>query len=234
MANLDTDMVALIDQRIRAAGERTKAQGTCVTRDTTGPGGTVLFDGSTVAMPVKVLGNVFVQPGDRCVLDKYQTTWVVTGSFSAFGLGEASKVGNGPSTPTSALTSSTYVDLNEIGPLTFDKVYDNTMVQMTLSITMRSTTSGQVFSSRLGLRFTPLEGQNYTATDLVMNFIRFEDTSQRLGNTYTARVTDIPAGAYSVQVRWRRVSSTGTGVVDSGDVYSIMLNEAIRSSSPIL
>lgn len=234
MTTIDQQLINLIDQRIKASSSKDKAIGTCASRDSVGPGGTVLFDGSTVAMPVKVLGTVFVQPGDRCVLDRYGTEWIVTGSFSAFGLGEASVVGTGPSGGTGSLTSATFIDLIEIPAISFTKWYDNTYTQMSLSISMRSTSGATAYAARFGLRLTPLSGQNYSATDYTMNFLRFEDGTQRLSSTYLIRALDIPAGSYSVQVRWRRQTASGTGILDSGDVYSIMLNEGVRSGSPIL
>lgn len=232
MPTIDQNLIDLIDQRIRQSTMRDKATGTCVTRATTGPAADVTFDGSTVAMPVKVLGTVFIRPGDRCILDLYGTEWIVTGSFSSLGFGEAAKTGNGPSGGTGALTSSSYVDLTEITPLRFEKTFDNTVVRISMGVTMRSTSAP--YSSRFGLRCTPLDGQTYTPSDYVLNFISFLDTSQRLGSTFSTKVTDMPAGAYSCQVRWRRVSASGSGLLDSGDVYFLEMDERVRTSSPIL
>jgi len=230
---IDQNLLTLIDERIRQSSTSTRAVGTCVTRATTGPAADVQFDGSTVAMPVKVLGNVFIRPGDRCVLDRYGTDWLVTGSFNTLGFGESSKTGNGPSGGTGALTSTTYLDLSEITPLRFDKTFDNTVVRIGFGSTMRAT--GTVpYAMRFGLRCTPLDGQAYTPSDYVLGFIRWETANERLGSYYSMKVTDMPAGGYSCQVRWRRVTAVGSGVLDSGDVYFLEMDERVRTSSPIL
>lgn len=232
MPTMDQNMITLIDQRIRQAATMDRATGTCVNRATTGPGADVTFDGSTVAMPVKVLGTVFIRPGDRCVLDLYGTEWIVTGSFSSLGFGEAAKTGNGPSGGTGAITNSSYADVIEITPLRFVKTFDITVVRIAMGITMRSTSAP--YSTRFGLRCTPLDGQTYTPSDYILNFISFSDATQRLGSTFSTKVTDMPAGAYSCQVRCRRVSASGSGLFDSGDVYYLEMDERVRTSSPIL
>lgn len=231
--SLDDNLIKLIDQRVRLASARDRATGTCVSRDTTGPGADVIFTGSTVAMPVKVLGTVFLTPGDRCVLDRYGTEWIVTGSFSAIGLGEASRYQTGPSGGTGNLSSTTYVDFQEISPLGFNKRYDNTYVRlgMTASCYAETNTATMFFA----LRIIPQDpNSGYSATDYTTNYIFHHSTLEHRTNTVFRRLLDIPAGYYLVQPRWRKSSGSGTLKADASDLFSIEIDEGIRESAPIL
>lgn len=230
MTEFSDEDIALIDQRIRVAQQKMRAVGVCVSRDTTGPGAQVLFDGSTVAMRVKVLGNVSIQPGIRCVLDKYDTSWFVTGAWSAFqlGLSHYRDIGTG----TDTTTSTTYVDSTQIGPQPFTKYYDNTQVQILGLI--GAWVSGSASQLRFGIRFTPLSGQNYTATDYNLTLLDYNVVNQHLSNAGGDRLTDLPAGDYSWQLRWRRVSGTGTMTTDTHDSFTIFVDEILKQGSPIL
>jgi hypothetical protein len=229
--SLDADMIALIDQRVRSLGQTTRAAGTCVDRDTTGPGGQVVFDGSTVAMPVKVLGHVYVQPGFRCVLDKYGSDWVVTGSFAGQGLGELNRVVFGS---TNTTTSSTFIDFTDMGPSTFTKGYDLTLVRMAITAACFVTVAGNT-SARFGMRLTPQDpGSTYTAQDYTLPLLFHNNVSSHQSAYYTIRALSIPAGAYTVQMRWRRSGGTGTINVDGNDVFVLEMDERVRYTVPIL
>lgn len=233
MAGFDQDLINLIDQRIRLNAARTRAVGTCVTRATTGPAADVVFDGSTQAMPVKVLGSVVLRAGDRCVLDRYGTEWIVTGSFVSSAFGEASWQGP-PSSQTSTLTSGTFVDIQEIPPLTFDKAFDNTYVRMDMEASAFALTSANT-GVRWGLRWTPVvTSKPYTASVYSMNSQFFNATSVHETCHYNARPIDIPAGRYEVQACWRRTSGSGGLTSDNADMYTIELDEAVRASTPVL
>lgn len=224
--------IELIDQRIRLASARDRAAGTCVTRASTGPDADVLFDGSSVAMPVKVLGSVFVQPGDRCLLDRYGSDWVVTGSWSSLGVGEAAHV-QAPAAPTATLTSTTFVDLAEIDAFAFRKAYDGTYVRMGLTAGAYSTTAGAAV--RWAYRLTPLDaGSTWPAQDFPMGLLLFNTTNQHMSVTSSARFITIPAGSYQVQVRWRRTNAVSGAVADTNDPYSCELDEGVRTGAPIL
>jgi hypothetical protein len=227
------DLATFVDQRIRSAQQRERAAGSCVTRDTTGPGAMVIFDGSTVAVPVKVLGNVFLRPEDRCVLDRYGSDWVVTGSWSALGLGESSHVVLGPS-PGVNTVSTTFVDLAEFGDLTFTKAYDSTFVRCGLQAGGYATVSAAT-GARFGVRFTPTDPTGgYTATDYNLTTVYWNDLSKHLGNYSMLRLLGIPAGEYTVTMRWRRNAGLGTINCDSSDQLMIELDEQVRALSPYL
>jgi hypothetical protein len=231
--SLDASMIALIDQRIRANAQMTKAVGTCVERDPTGPGATVIFDGSTVAMPVKVLGHVFLQPGFRCVLDKYGTDWIVSGSFAAMGLGEASS-SQFPAT-TGGLTSSTYLDINELSPLTFTKLFDRTYVRFAMTASCYLNVGTDINRVRFALRVTGVEtSAAYTATDYDLNYNVCDLNGEHISTHATSRTTTMPAGIYNVQARWRRTAGAGTLRANGDDLFTIEVDEGVRQLTPLL
>jgi hypothetical protein len=230
--SFDEDTMRLIDQRIRAAQLKDRGWGTCSQRDTVGPGAQVVFDGSTVAMPVKVLGHVLMQAGDRCVLDRYGSDWIVVGSFSQLGLGAAEKFAFGPS-PNETTTSGTFVDLVAMTPFQFDKVYDFTNIRiMTETAAYASTVPT---SARWGLRLTPLDaGSSYTPVDLNMSYVSWTVANNHATGYGGQLLTGVPAGSYSCQVRWRRANGTGTVTVDTNDLYMIELEEKLPPYVPTL
>lgn len=75
-------MLAVVDARIRAASTVDHAVGTVNSRDTASTRAMVVFDGDNVAVPVKVLGGVDALAGDRVVLQRFGSEWVVLGSFT--------------------------------------------------------------------------------------------------------------------------------------------------------
>ncbi len=229
---LDAEMIRLIDQRIRAERQAVRAVGTCVDRATTGPGANVIFDGSTVAMPVKVPGNVFLQPGNRCLLDKYGSDWVVTESWSGFGLGEASANRFGTTT-TGPVSSASFVDYTDFEVIRFDKAYDNTYVRIGLQASCFSSTAGA--GVRFGVRLTAVEsGTGYTSTDYPLTWIYCGQTNVHVPNYFAYRPTGIPAGSYNVQMRWRRANGATGCQTDSNDQISLEMDEGVRSNTPIL
>jgi hypothetical protein len=48
------------------------------------------------------------------------------------------------------------------------------------------------------------------------------------------RVLAIPAGRYSIQLRWRRASGTATFKSDTNDLFTISVDEGVRASNPVL
>jgi hypothetical protein len=76
----------LIDARVNAGRERTTAVGTLAER-TSATRALVLFDGSSVAAPVKMFSAALAEEGDRVGLVKFGSDWVIVGAFAAVELG---------------------------------------------------------------------------------------------------------------------------------------------------
>jgi hypothetical protein len=227
------DTIALVDQRIRLHDKQERATGTVVSRATIGPAAAVLFDGSTTPMPVKVLGHVFCQPGDRVALDRYGSDWLITGSFSGPGFGEATAYQSGLPSPTGALTSSTYVDLVEFGTMTFTKYHDNTFIRVALDAGAYSSVAVQTLE--IGARLTAQTGgAGYTPTDYVIIHRFFSSATIHQPMHGAVRVTGVPAGTYTVTLRWKKISGSGNFVADQNDSFALEMDERVRSSAPNL
>ena len=233
MGTLDADMIALIDQRIRAQQATTQAVGTCVQRATTGAGADVVFDGSTVAMPVKVLGHVFLQENYRCVLQKFGSDWVVTGSWAGLALGEAWMGLDGPVGGTGTLTSASYLDITEFPPILFRKAYDNTIVRIGLSVGAFCNSTNTVV--RWAVRLTPTDSSNpYTPVDYTATQVVFNVAAMHVNSTGLTRNSGIPAGEYSCQIRWRRTVGIGGTNSNESDLYQLQLDENFQQNSPFI
>jgi hypothetical protein len=227
------ELINLIDQRIRAATSRERYSGTIVSRATTGNAAMVVFDGSTVAMPVKVAGGVFARAGDRCMLTLYGSDWVVTNSWAAVALGEAtnSVLISGPS---GTLTSATFVDINEFDPMLFTKAYDQTYVRLGLQAACFCNVSGGT-SVRWGVRVTPVDTSSaFSAQDFACGYIYFNQTGVHLQSSGFTRVVSLaeggmPAGDYMLSLRWLRWGGAGNLQFDSGDVFTLEADEGIRT-----
>lgn len=229
----DADLIALIDQRIRAHTRRERAVATVQNRDTTGPGALAVFDGSSVGVPVKVLGNVFCKPGDRVVVDLYGSEWIVTGSFTATTFGEASRLLFGLPFATGSLMSPFYVDLSEFGALTFSKAFDETYIR----IGMRASGYVSVAPTRASwaARITQIAGVTpYPATDHTVCILEYNTASVHQGVYSAYRIVGVPAGTYEITMRWRRDSGAGGITSDTNDLMLIEVDEQVRAAVPIL
>jgi hypothetical protein len=231
---LTADDLAIIDQRVRLAQARTRSAGTIVSRDTTGPKAMVLFDGATVATPAKVTGSTFVAPGYRCLLDRYGTDWVVTNAWAATTFGEANLAMDSLPSATGANTSATFQTINEFGTFTFTKFFDLTFVRAAISVGGFVTgTAGT--RANWAIRFTPIEGGiGYSPADLSFGGVVMNQLSTHVPYSSMRRVTNIPAGTYTVNLRWRRLSGSGSLFADTNDSFAVEVDERVRTLTPIL
>lgn len=78
------DLLKLIDTRIEAHRQKQTATGTVQERQSAGRA-SVTFDGSALAVPVKVLAHVQAHDGSRVTLAKFGSEWVVVGAFGGTG-----------------------------------------------------------------------------------------------------------------------------------------------------
>jgi len=231
MSTWDEDLIRLVDQRIAQYSQRRSAVGTCVTREVIGWGASVLFDGATTAVPVKVLGHVELQPGMRCTLDKYGSEWLVTGAFAVPQMGEAGGLAFNVGVVTTSIT--TFADHTGLSTFTFQKFHDNTAVEIFHSGSGYATV--QNTTARWALRLTQTEGETpYTPVDLNTFYLSWSTANERIWGLSTFTYTGIPAGIYTGQWRWRRAAGTGVVTNAGEDFYSYKLREVVRASSPYL
>ncbi|MCX5066670.1 flagellar biosynthetic protein FliO [Micromonospora lupini] len=78
------DLLRLIDARIESARDRATATGTVQERQSA-TRAAVTFDGSALAVPVKVLTHVQVRENSRVTLVRFGSEWVVVGVFGGAG-----------------------------------------------------------------------------------------------------------------------------------------------------
>ncbi|WBB94172.1 hypothetical protein [Verrucosispora sp. WMMC514] len=127
------DLLRLIDARIEAARQRQTAVGTVHSRQSTSRA-SVVMDGSSLEVPVKVLTHVVPQPGSRVTLTRYGSEWVVDGMFG--GAGDLVAVWQA-STSSSAVFSETAV--LAISGFTFEA---QAVYRLTLGGQVQATASG--------------------------------------------------------------------------------------------
>jgi hypothetical protein len=78
---LTTDLIQAIDERVRQGQQAEHQVGTVVERTTGSSDAAVVFDGSQGTIAVKVAGNVDAGVGDRVLLARYATWWIVVGTM---------------------------------------------------------------------------------------------------------------------------------------------------------
>jgi hypothetical protein len=230
MLSQDEQLLRLIDSRIEAGRARTEAFGTCVSRNGSGSVGYVIFDGSQTPVPVKVAGYVVLRPAMRCMLAKFGTVWVVVGTFAAPALGRASLFAFCSGAQTTVLGS--FADHPGLSAFTFTKYHDNTIIDTTIAVSGFSTAVST--ACRWALRFTQTSGDiAYTPADLGANQIYWSTANVRQYATVSYDNTAaIPAGVYSVRLRWRRDTGSGTVTNSSDDLYSVRMREFFSDASP--
>lgn len=224
------DLINMIDQRIGLATKRDKATGTVISRDATGPGAQVLFDGATTSMPVKCPGSVFVREGTRVLLDKYGSDWVISNAWIGPGFGEASRRFNIPST-TAGVNTTSFTDFTEFGTVGFTKFFDATYIRV--GIHWSGYSNAATTGVEYGLRLTPTEGaEAYVPTDWSVGRCFMNALGDHQTDYSVTRMTGIPAGTFTATFRIRRFTGTGTIISDVNDQCLLELDEGIRSGVP--
>lgn len=227
--SLNDAMIDLIDQRVRAARVTDRATGTIVTRSTATYDGTVLFDGATVATPVKIIPSTNTRDGDRVLLDRYGSDWLVTESWGGLGLGEAVTYVYSDS---GAETDAGYSDFPGSPSAQIGKSYDATAVRITLACSMWASnsvnTSVDTAMRIAGVAGTSTEG--FSAYDEFMQHFHFNQVDVHLpviGGPKWA--IGLPAGLYTFTPRWRRAAGAGNLNMDGNDVAHIECMEIWRA-----
>jgi hypothetical protein len=230
--NRDEAEIRAIDARIAAAMVKQRDFGTVITRDTTGPGATVLFDNATTPQPVKVLGHVNCFPDDRVVVELFKTTWVVVGSFVRRGLGETTASSSGPAGAANT-SSATFVDMPSNTTALFTKRYSDTLVRFRLWATTWTSIANTEMQSAVRIQGTPGTATEvtFTAVDVAVGYIEYDSVGVRASVHGQARSTTIPAGDFTLTARWRRAAGTGACIMDSHDLIILEADELHRTNT---
>lgn len=210
----------VIDQRVRAAAGLNTTTGTMVSRDPNSNNGTALFDGSSVAVPVKVLPHTWARAGDRVTLDRYGSDWVVTGSFGTGMPNEDTVTFNWSDTTTSGSVA-------DIGGTTgFKFVKERGGAATALWVEMnRGTLVVNPGSTTVAVLGVWVDGAGYDVVGitLITNNVHIPFS----GALYIA---GLGAGTWPVQPVWRRTS--GTGTVNTGQSLGLHVREVPYPLTP--
>jgi hypothetical protein len=201
-------LLDVIDQRISAATIADTAVGTVTFRSktTTDRTAMVTFDGSSVAVPVKVLATADIDVGDRVCLNRYGTDWVVVGGFTRHLPGAAVVHTLSPSGST---TSATAVDLPGTPQATFVKRWDDTRVVLAMtSVVYVNTITNPYTAVQLWLEF--VGAASYAVAYLEFGGTTFEPSTVAGYRPVDSGVGLLPAGTYTVKGKWARVAGTAT------------------------
>lgn len=114
-------------------------------------------------------------------------------------------------------TSSSYADVAGSTSVSFTKLQASTAIVAAVSLNCYIT----------GATNTPVSvALSINATDYEIYEYFLNDISKHYPTNGYRRVTGVAAGTYTVQVRWKRVSGSGTVTTDVNDWVSVSLQEA--------
>lgn len=215
---MNDDMIALIDQRIRATTTKDRANGLIVIRSRSTNDAAAVFAGSSTPVQVKVPSGVHAFEGDLVCLDRYGSLWVVTHSFGTRGFGKAFYWDFQDS---GAASTSGWQDMPGSPSFDFAKRYDATVTRLAMKIDAYASNAaftamqhgilvaGQP-NTATALTFTPL--------DIGLNHMIFNQTGINIMSFGVIKEATMPAGDYVLTARWRVASGTGNINTDSNDV----------------
>jgi hypothetical protein len=220
---MDRELLTLIDGRVDKKNVRQLRPGTFAQRtsDTTG---LVTEDAGVTSMPVLVAGDLKVDPGDRVVMAEFGKDWVV---LAALAPRWTSEIFWEYTFAGETTTSGSYVDIpgmpaaasrqfskrssssSVIGDANISCYYTGgTTAELALAFTLTDVDTGDVYGpQRVAHDFTSANGI-------------------RLNFGGKSRLSSVPAGTYTVALRWRRVQGTGTVTTDANDSYDFSVREA--------
>jgi hypothetical protein len=214
---------ALIADIAAAGNTAVTKMGTVQSRDTTGPGATVIFDGSTgTAQPVKCFESVVVATGDRVGVARYESEWIITGNYTLRSLADRSLGGSSFTGGTTTLI--TFVDMPGLPGLSdVMKVRDATLLRISVDLSLRVSSPVGV---EVGVRITSLDGVTNSDQALVRRIINSTNSHEELGGWVDTAA--VAAGSYAFTMRWRRATgSTEILTVDVNDSVSLRIQEVI-------
>lgn len=206
----------IIDQRIRAHASPVTKMGTVQSRDDSGPLAMVTFDGSTLAVPVKVSSDVRVRADDRVCLVIFGSEWVVVGSFGA----------------AAAARNEATLELMSAGDTTFASVNTDLVGGSFPVVKERDATRMRVAIHGSGYRNTAtfcrffygvrIDGMSYDVSKFT-----FTNVSDRNHFSGFATLPAIPAGPYTVQVYGRTDVAAQTVRSVADDAWQIKWEEIV-------
>lgn len=212
------DLLNAIDERVRRVQQENRALGTVA--EVTGlVDALVTFDGSSLAIPVKVFGDVSIVEGDRVGLERYGVWWIVTGTLTrrwpaSNGLRKTQSTGG-------TTTSGTYGNTPDVAEFTFVKRWDTT------NITVKIFASGytDVADTRIEMGVKATETSTAVTSTVDICRLRLNPANTHLHFGGIVPLAGYAAGTYLLRAQWKRSSGTGTLHMDGEDQVFIGADE---------
>lgn len=177
-------------------------------------------DNRGASSPSGVLGSYVPAVGDPVVVLRQDATLVTLGA-SVSGV-DATNTFNGfngaPAGDTTVL--GTYTNFDSVS-FPFTKRLESTAVRLDYAVSCYSTGAGNT-KPRFGVDFISAAGTVYRFDVFAM---LINPVSTHTPMSAVAKLPGIPAGEYTVQAIWLRVSGAGTLTVDAEDWVSLMASE---------
>lgn len=208
-------MLDLIDQRVGVALVHGTHVATMTSRDTSGPGGAATFDGSGLAVPVKVPASVEAFAGDRVGLVKFGTSdWVVVYCFTQW---QESYANLNAILTADATASASFVNMAGPQQFTWRKRYDTTRGEFALASGMFTNATGAEADFGVSLSLDGATAVDHYITTQHMTTVNHYCVSGFI------TLTGLLAGVYTVTARWRAIA--GTISTSAADTLSISARE---------
>lgn len=216
----------IIDAQIAKAQDRITAAGT-VTSVTSITRAMVVFDGSAVAVPVKVWTNVPLAPDARVGLIRFGSDWVVIGSNTAPAavVRPLASVSVGSTIAVSGTTTSGTLTAMPGSPaVVIDKVYDDSLLLVFVAATFYATIAN-TFGS-LGCKVDGPSASGVTSNVGAL-FFNAANTNMhcQIAGVCSPGGAGWVAGTYTITAAWGRAAGTGTLTQDTNDWVSLMVEE---------
>jgi len=214
-------LLRTIETVVRRLVPHTNDVGTVVSVQAVNMRAMVIFDGATVATPVKVAGHVHCRPGDRVGLTKRASDWYV--DIVTNRIGGPNAAGVNVAVPTGSTSSATPTNLPGDPSFPFTKRWDNTPLML-----CGSATAYTLATSSLGLYL----GLTLAGTQTTYLMWELESPAGvRFGTSTTRILPDadysavVPAGDYTVNVMWACTIGTAVNTNTDDDHASAYLLE---------
>ncbi|AGL19493.1 hypothetical protein [Actinoplanes sp. N902-109] len=228
-----TDLLGTVEEAVQRLLPSLRGQdtigGRLTYRDPSGLAGLAAVDGSEQPVPVKVSGATDAREGDRVSLIRTGGYWTVVGVLSMGGMGEASTRGAASGSDTKS--DAAYEDLPVVAVTAFRKLHAATAVRVAVQVSMYSTAA--TTKAMLGVRITgtvATDGSAYDSgdVDVLPTAYLFNAANDHRPVAGAIRHVGMPPGDYSVQIRWKRISGSGTLTVDTNDGFLVEVDEIRR------
>jgi len=119
-------------------------------------------------------------------------------------------------TTTRTITTSSWTNFPDTSSLTFTKHSNDTKVIATVCASGYVTAVAATASNW---------GLSVGSTTYEVAYFFFNVTDDHAATSGMKQITDLPAGAYTSQLRWRRVDGTGTVATDGNNRISFSVEE---------